>query len=144
MIIVGLISGTSADGIDAAVVLFEGQPPALRWQVLAGILVDVTVAMLAIHAIPSAASGVALMLVFNVGATAMLLPLRYGLAGGALAGAAMIGEYVWAYLGFADSATDRPLADGVSYSFRFKRAWLARWRELSGGVDGLITRFEKT
>ena len=40
-------------------------------------------------------------------------------------------------------ATDRPLADGVSYSFRFKRAWLARWRELSGGVDALITRFEK-
>ena len=26
---------------------------------------------------------------------------------------------------------------------RFKRAWLARWRELSGGVDALITRFEK-
>jgi len=41
-------------------------------------------------------------------------------------------------------ATDRPLADGVSYSFRFKRAWLARLRELSGGVDGLIARFEKT
>jgi hypothetical protein len=40
-------------------------------------------------------------------------------------------------------ATDRPLADGVSYSFRFKRAWLARWRELSGGVDALIARFEK-
>jgi len=40
-------------------------------------------------------------------------------------------------------ATDRPLADGVSYSFRFKRAWLARWRELSGGVDMLIARFEK-
>jgi hypothetical protein len=41
-------------------------------------------------------------------------------------------------------ATDRPLAEGVSYSFRFKRAWLARWRELSGGVDALIARFEKT
>lgn len=40
-------------------------------------------------------------------------------------------------------ATDRPLADGVSYSFRFKRAWLARWREVSGGVDMLIARFEK-
>lgn len=40
-------------------------------------------------------------------------------------------------------ATDRPLAGGVSYSFRFKRAWLARWRELSSGVDGLIGRFEK-
>jgi anhydro-N-acetylmuramic acid kinase len=35
MIIVGLMSGTSADGIDAAVVQVEGPPPALRWQVLA-------------------------------------------------------------------------------------------------------------
>lgn len=41
-------------------------------------------------------------------------------------------------------ATDRPLADGVSYSFRFKRAWLARWREMSDGVDGLIGRFKKS
>jgi hypothetical protein len=40
-------------------------------------------------------------------------------------------------------ATDRPLADGVSYSFRFKRAYLSRWRELSDGVDALIARFRK-
>lgn len=92
---------------------------ALRWQVLAGILVDVTAAMLAIHAIPSAASGVALMLVFNVGATAMLLPLRFGLAGGALAGVAMIAEYVWGYLGFAASTTDRPLAEPLMFAVSF-------------------------
>lgn len=35
MIIVGLMSGTSADGIDAALVDISGTPPALRWQVLA-------------------------------------------------------------------------------------------------------------
>ena len=34
MIVVGLISGTSADGIDAAVVNLEGLPPKLRWRVL--------------------------------------------------------------------------------------------------------------
>lgn len=41
-------------------------------------------------------------------------------------------------------ATDRPLSDGVSYSFRFKRAYLSRWREVSGGVEALIARFKKT
>jgi anhydro-N-acetylmuramic acid kinase len=35
MIVVGLMSGTSADGTDAAVVEIQGAPPALRWQVLA-------------------------------------------------------------------------------------------------------------
>ncbi len=35
MIIIGLISGTSADGIDAAVVEINGTPPALDWRLLA-------------------------------------------------------------------------------------------------------------
>src|SRR5690349_16967810 len=35
MIIIGLISGTSADGINAAVVEITGEPPALHWQLLA-------------------------------------------------------------------------------------------------------------
>ncbi len=35
MIIIGLISGTSADGIDAAVVQINGAPPSLDWRLLA-------------------------------------------------------------------------------------------------------------
>ena len=38
--------------------------------------------------------------------------------------------------------TDQPLGNSVSLSFRFKRAWLARWRELSDGVNSLVAGFE--
>jgi hypothetical protein len=39
-------------------------------------------------------------------------------------------------------ATDQQLGKSVSLSWRFKRGYLARWRELSDGVDSLMARFE--
>ena len=39
-------------------------------------------------------------------------------------------------------AIDQPLAGNLSFSWRFKRAYLARWRELAGGVNGLVRKFE--
>jgi len=38
-------------------------------------------------------------------------------------------------------AVDRPLAPDLSYSYRFKRAYLGRWREVATGVDQLIAKF---
>jgi hypothetical protein len=39
-------------------------------------------------------------------------------------------------------AIDRPLGRNLGFSYRFKRAYLARWREIAGAVNGLIGRFE--
>ena len=35
MIVIGLMSGTSADGVDAAVIRLDGAPPTLDWRLLA-------------------------------------------------------------------------------------------------------------
>lgn len=40
-------------------------------------------------------------------------------------------------------AIDQPLERNLSFSYRFKRAYLARWREISGGVSGLVRKFER-
>lgn len=40
-------------------------------------------------------------------------------------------------------ALDKPLARGLTLSYRFKRAYLAQWRQIAGGVDTLLTRFRK-
>jgi hypothetical protein len=41
------------------------------------------------------------------------------------------------------TAVDRPLARTLSVSWRFKRAYLARWREMAGGVDALVSKFKE-
>ncbi len=40
-------------------------------------------------------------------------------------------------------AIDRPVAPGVTLSYRFKRAQLSRWRDIAGGVDRLVAKFMK-
>jgi hypothetical protein len=39
------------------------------------------------------------------------------------------------------STVDRPLASGLSYSYRFKRAYLGRWQEIARGVDRMLAKF---
>jgi hypothetical protein len=38
---------------------------------------------------------------------------------------------------------DRPMADRLGFTYRFKRAYLSRWREMASGVNQLIARFEQ-
>ena len=96
---------------------WAGRERALRAQVLVGTFADIVAATLAMHALPDASPGIALMLLFNIGAAALLLPLRYGLGGAALAAAAMIGEMVWSAL--RDVSAVRPLAERMMFSVSF-------------------------
>ena len=40
-------------------------------------------------------------------------------------------------------AVERPIAQGLTLSYRFKRAYLARWREIAAGADALVRKFGK-
>jgi two-component system sensor histidine kinase PilS (NtrC family) len=103
----------------AALVLFQWarRGHGLRWQVLIGTTIDIVAATLATHALPEAASGIALMLLFNIGSAAQLLPLRFGLGGALLAGGALTAEYLWTQLG--DGAQPRPFAEVLMFSVSF-------------------------
>jgi hypothetical protein len=80
--------------------------------VLLGTGIDILAAMLATHALPEAAAGIALLLLFNVGSAALLVPLRFGLGGALLAGSALMVEYVWNALG--NDLAQRPFAEVLS------------------------------
>ena len=59
---------------------------------------DIAAATLAAHALPAASAGIAMMLLFNVAAAAMLLRLRYGFGVALTAAAATLLEYLWTAL----------------------------------------------
>ncbi|WP_417472435.1 sensor histidine kinase [Luteimonas mephitis] len=89
----------------------------LAWQACVGVGVDILVAALITHAIPGAAPGVAMMLLFNVGAAALLVPLPLAMATAAAAAAAVVGEYLWNSL--AGAPSERPLAEVLMFSVSF-------------------------
>ena len=100
-----------------AVLLFVfGRRGDLRVATLAGISTDLLFGLLAIHAVPAAGTGIALMLMFNVGAAALLLPARYGLGAALVAVAGIIGEYAWtALIDETDRMVAEPLMFAVAY-----------------------------
>ncbi len=86
-------------------------------QAAIGISVDIIVAALTAGALPGVASGVAMMLLFNIGAAALLLPLRVGMAAAASAGAALLAQHLWILL--SGDTPARPTVEilmfGISY-----------------------------
>jgi two-component system, NtrC family, sensor histidine kinase PilS len=89
----------------------------LAWQALVGVAVDIAVAGLITHAIPGAAPGVAMMLLFNVGAAALLVPLPLAMGVAAAAAGAVVGEYLWTTVATAEP--ERPLAEVLMFSVSF-------------------------
>jgi two-component system, NtrC family, sensor histidine kinase PilS len=67
----------------------------LQLQALIGIAFDLFFGVLAVYAMPNTRAGIVLMLMFNVGAAALLLPARFGLGIAAIAAAGLIFDYFW-------------------------------------------------
>lgn len=104
----------------AAVLLFlTGRRGQLRTQVMMGAVVDISAAAFAINALPGAASGISMMLLFNVGATALLLPLRLGLGAAMAAALTLIGEYLLVLLVSNGAGSARPLAELLMFTVSY-------------------------
>ena len=82
-----------------------------------GICIDVLVASLVAHAAPSATAGVALMLLFHVGATSLLLPLRAALGIAVLAGSGLAAAFLWTLL--VEQQTPRPFAELMMFTVSY-------------------------
>ena len=84
---------------------------------LVGVGIDILVGALVAHAVPTATSGVALMLLFNVGSASLLLSLRMGLSVAALASAGLAAGYLWMLL--VEQQQPRPMAELMMFTVSF-------------------------
>ena len=90
----------------------------LTWIVFASVCIDVIAAALATHAVPGATAGIAMMLLFNVSAAALLLPsTRMALAVAALAIVALFGEYF--FTTFHDNSNGRSVAEVIMFAVSY-------------------------
>lgn len=101
----------------AALLFVFGRRGELRAQAMTGIAADLFFGFLAMHAMPGADTGIALMLMFNIGAAALLLRARYGLGAAALAVAGLISEYVWSMA--IDGEGSRSLAEAIMFAIAY-------------------------
>ncbi|NYZ62815.1 sensor histidine kinase [Luteimonas deserti] len=83
---------------------------------LVGVGVDIAVAALVTHAIPEVAPGVAMLLLFNIGAASLFVPLRISLLIAAAAALSLLVERIASVLG---NGFDRPLAETLMFALGF-------------------------
>lgn len=103
-----------AYGFIAAVIFVLGRRGDPRTVALVGVTSDLFFGVLSIHAMPGIGTGIALMLMLNVGGAALLLPPRLGLGVAAVAIAAVVGEHAWT-VGTGE-ATSRPRIEPVMFA----------------------------
>ncbi|TQM06785.1 two-component system sensor histidine kinase PilS (NtrC family) [Pseudoxanthomonas sp. 3HH-4] len=103
----------------ALVLFFVGRSVQwLVWIVFISVCLDVLVAALITHALPGATAGVAMMLLFNVSAAALLLPsTRMALVVALIAIAALFGEYFFTF--FHDQNSSRSLAEVIMFAVSY-------------------------
>jgi two-component system sensor histidine kinase PilS (NtrC family) len=92
----------------------------LKRQVGVGLAVDVLAAVCAIHAFANVENGIALLLVVNIGAGALLLPLRFGLGFAIVAVALTIAEFFYAQDQYG--TTGRNLAEVLMFGTTYLAA----------------------
>ena len=91
-----------------------------RWLVplaLVGVCVDIVVAVLITYALPEATAGIAMLLLFNVAAAALLLPFRLAVGIAVLAAVAMSLEFLVGVFGF--SSSERPVAEVIMFAVTY-------------------------
>jgi two-component system, NtrC family, sensor histidine kinase PilS len=115
----GLAAGVSIAYFMIAILLMlqARKAKTLVGPTLIGVVIDIAVAALITHAVPSAASGVALMLLFNVGSASLLLSLRMGLGVAALASVGLAVAYLWTLL--IEQQQPRPMAELMMFTVSF-------------------------
>ena len=102
----------------SAVLLFAfGRKGDLRLCTMIGISADLFFGILALHSIPAASTGIALMLIFNIGAAALLLPTRYGIGVALVAVGGLTVEHFWTRIIEAQDTRSliEPLMFAVAY-----------------------------
>ncbi|MFC5570538.1 sensor histidine kinase [Lysobacter yangpyeongensis] len=115
----GVAKATAVSSLFVALVLFvirrRGE---LQLQALVGVAFDLFFGILAVYAMPGTRAGIVLMLMFNVGAAALLLPTRLGVG---IAGIAACGLLVEYFL----SIDGNPDVHGIGEPLMFATGYLA-------------------
>ncbi len=100
-----------------AMLVFGRREKQLLPIVIVGAGVDIGVACLITYALPEAAPGVAMLLLFNMAAACTLLPLRWGVGVAVAATIAHFTEYLVAVL--ANNGTPRPVAEVIMFCISY-------------------------